>query len=371
VRAVYDKFNSMSNPTYNPARSHLGFKDENDYTVENDLILENFVRWGFLSSIQPASKELVRASRFPKLRKLQSFVNIKSSNPTSRTCQGHQNYAFADMDSRKTGGDQTRHSGGRTRHSGSLTQHNGGLTRHTGSIRTLVTSSIHRSVKDDDSVYSVSRGTPSIHHSFKDDDSGYHSGVGASSIGRSNSIMSQADSRRGSVQTELDRLYRVACHELHEPKFPNEGRDMQPCILCHYSNTHNLASIAKNLMVEEFRDELRLDVYEIMAIDAAGNSALHYAAAFGASYSHLNALIDAGVPPYQLNTANQNFFHCLRPLGVGSDGYNLSSIKASLFKLFDRLDSSIMGQQDNDGQTVLHTLASQITEPELREQAFK
>jgi hypothetical protein len=352
----------MSYPTYNSTRSHLGIKEENGYTLGDNLILENLRSLGLLPSIQPASKELVRASRFSKFRKLQSFVNIKSSNPTSRTYQGHQNCVFVDMDSRHTGSDQTRHSGSRTRHTGSLTQHNGGLTRHNGSFRSLVTPSIHRSIKNDDSVYHIGRGTPSIQHSFKDDDSGYHSGVGASSIRRSNSIMSQADLHREFVQTELDRLYRVACHDLHEPKFLNEGRDMQPCILCHYSNTHNLASIAKNLMVDELRDELRLDVYEIMATDAAGNSALHYAAAFGASYSHLNALIDAGVPPYQLNTANQNFFHCLRPLEVGSNGDNLSSIKASLFKLFNRLDSSIMGQQDNDGQTVLHTLASQITD---------
>jgi hypothetical protein len=245
------------------------------------------------------------------------------------------------------------------------------LKDHYSSGRGRPPPSTRLSVKDDESSYNIGYKIPSIRHSIKGDDSGYHSGRGASSMRRSSSIMSQAESHREFVQTEPDMLYRVACHELHEPKFPGEGRDMPPCIICHYSNTHNLASIAKNLMVDEFKNELHLGVYDIMDIDAAGNSALHYAAAFGASYIHLSALIDAGVPPYQRNTANQNFFHCLRSLGVSSEGYNLSSIKASLFKLFEQLDSSILGQQDNDGQTVLHMLASQITEPELREQTFK
>jgi hypothetical protein len=108
-------------------------------------------------------------------------------------------------------------------------------------------------------------------------------------------------------------------------------------------------------------------------MDVAGNSALHYAAGFGASYAHLIALIDAGVPPYQLNTANQSFFHCLRPQKfVGPDGWDLDSAKSNLIVLLKQLDPRfIFGQQDNDGQTVLHGLASHITEPELRESTFK
>jgi hypothetical protein len=200
---------------------------------------------------------------------------------------------------------------------------------------------------------------------YADSDSGYQSG-GTPSIRFRDSLVSQVES-----PAELDRPYRITCYAIHEPKFPDEYRETQPCTACRYSNTHNLASIGNYLRLQQFKEELRLDFYKIKDIDAAGNSALHYAAAFGASYAHLNALIDAGVPPYQLNTANQNFLHCLRPCNAGLDGWDLDSSKFNLTTLLNRLEKFIFGQQDNDGQTVLHALASHVTEPELREQIFK
>jgi hypothetical protein len=222
---------------------------------------------------------------------------------------------------------------------------------------------------------------------FADNDSGYRSGRETPSTHYRDSVMSQVShlSHMSEMSqfslfsqlespTELERPYRIVCHTLHEPLFPNMYRETPPCTECRYSNTHNLAAIGKNLALKEFRDELRLDFYMIKDIDAAGNSALHYAAAFGVSYAHLNALIDAGVPPDQLNTANQNFLHCLRlpeVCNVGFDDSNLKSATSNLVTLLNRLDLKIIGQQDNDGQTVLHALASHINEPELRDEIFK
>lgn len=203
-----------------------------------------------------------------------------------------------------------------------------------------------------------------------DDDSGYYSGRKTPSTKQwRDSLISQVE-----LPPEFERPCRIDCRTLHQPQWPDVYKQIPPCAECRYSNTHNLASIGPHLRLQEFQDELCLqDTYKIKDIDAAGNSALHYAAASGASYAHLIALIDAGVPPGWLNTANQNFLHCLRPCIVGFDGWDLESEKFNLEKLLDRLDCldrKILFQQDNDGQTVLHALASHITEPELRDKIF-
>jgi hypothetical protein len=255
-----------------------------------------------------------------------------------------------------------QHSGGRTKPPPNWARDGPGRSSEFPKLRKL------RSFFD--IKHSASKARANQASPFADDDSGYYSGRGTPSTRYwRDSLMSQVES-----PTRWNRHYSIDCHTLHEPKFPDEYRGVPPCSACGFSNIHNLGWVGNDLSLPEFVDELRSDFYTFKAIvhiDAAGNSALHYAAASGASFAVLNALIDAGVPPYQLNTANQNFFHCLTPCKVGFDDWNLDGAKNNLIKLLGRLDAKIKGQQDNDGQTVLHALASHITEPVLREETFK
>lgn len=124
---------------------------------------------------------------------------------------------------------------------------------------------------------------------------------------------------------EFKGLYRVPCHQSHEPqpldtfyvpdaKAMERFREITPCLECRYSSIHNLSWSARYLKPAVFKADLKLESkYDITALDRVGNSALHYAAAGGAGYDHFDALIKAGVDPYQLNTAGQLFLHCLRP----------------------------------------------------------
>jgi hypothetical protein len=204
---------------------------------------------------------------------------------------------------------------------------------------------------------------------FADNDSGYQSGR------RTPSTLHLRDSvtLRLESLTEFRSLYRVACYTLHEPKHPNQHTEIQPCHYCGCSSIHILAWSANYMMLQEFKDELKSkDPNDIQALDAAGNSALHYAAISGASYAHLKALVDAGVPLYARNTANENFLHCLRPCNADTKSCNVDCFELGLIKLLELIDPKLaFGQQDNDGQTVLQVLASHITEPELRERTFK
>ena len=203
---------------------------------------------------------------------------------------------------------------------------------------------------------------------FADNDSGYQSGRRTpSTLHLRDSLSSHPESL-----TEFRSLYRVTCHKLHEPKRPDQHRDIQPCHYCGCSSIHILAWSANHMKLQEFEDELKSkDPDDVQALDAAGNSALHYAAASGASYDHLKALIDAGVPLYARNTATENFLHCLRPCNADAKSCSLDCFKFGLIKLLELIEPKFaFGQQDNDGQTILHVLASHITEPELREQTF-
>jgi len=146
------------------------------------------------------------------------------------------------------------------------------------------------------------------------------------------------------------------------------------------------------LKLEVFQTELKLEnTYDFDAIDAAGNTALHYAAASGSGLPYLKALIDVGVNPYQQNTANENFLHWLRPYKpslqenmllamqngaeVGSariEKHGFDCFTLDLIALLKLLQPGrAFSQKDDDGQTVLHALAAQITEPELRAEVFK
>jgi ankyrin repeat protein len=129
------------------------------------------------------------------------------------------------------------------------------------------------------------------------------------------------------------------------------------------------------LKFEVFQSELLLDgLYDSTDIDAAGNSALHYAASGGAGYEHFAALIDAGVNPWQINTAGQLFLHCLRPHLKQSGSENLDEnlvtvFNTDLINLLNRFQpKGAFRWRDNEGRTVMDALESNITGAEMREQ---
>jgi hypothetical protein len=251
--------------------------------------------------------------------------------------------------------------------------HSGGRTRHPYRPKDPVSPSFSRPKTPIGKICSFLHKKDSVSREqsspFADNDSGYHSGRGTpSTLHLRDSLVSHPDSL-----TEFRWLYRVACYTLHEPKNPNQHRETQPCHSCGCSSIHIFAWSAPHLKLPEFEAELNsMDPKDVQALDAAGNSALHYAAVSGASYAHLKALIDAGVPVYEQNTAKQNFIHCLRPYDADVGSGSLDCCRYGLINLLESISlENIFGQQDNDGQTVLHTLASHIVEPELRDQTFK
>lgn len=137
---------------------------------------------------------------------------------------------------------------------------------------------------------------------------------------------------------------------------------------------HNLGWSARYLKFEVFLSELMLEgVYDFSARDAAGNTALHYAAAGGASFRHLKSLIDAGVDPYAANTAGELFIHCLRPIEPFTLEPNSDCLNSDdLINLLNLLQwNRIFEWRDNDGQTVLHALYSKIAEPQLRATVYR
>lgn len=123
--------------------------------------------------------------------------------------------------------------------------------------------------------------------------------------------------------------------------------------------------------------ELRLDIYTFSDQDTAGNSALHYAAAGGASFEHFNALIQAGVNPYQLNTGGQLFLHCLRPKlkSSGCESFDTNLVTAFNLNLVNLLNyfrlTGAFRWRDNEGMTAVDALALQIDDVETAGQIFE
>ncbi|KAK0109879.1 hypothetical protein ONS95_002550 [Cadophora gregata] len=209
--------------------------------------------------------------------------------------------------------------------------------------------------------YAVSQFTNST------EDSGYASGHASS--------LTLEEVRRINSQSldEFNGLYRVACQVLHEPQAKSQCKDIPTCTSCHYSGIHNLGWSARYLKLEVFLSELRLEgVYNFGALDAAGNTALHYAAAGGASFLHLKALIDVGVDPYLANSAGELFIYCLRPLQPFTLEPNSDCLRGDdLIKLLGLLHlERVSDWRDNDGQTVMHALALKISEPDLKTKIF-
>lgn len=209
---------------------------------------------------------------------------------------------------------------------------------------------------------------PTSQYTRNTEDSGYASGYA--------SCLTLEDIQRVDPQSlsEFNGLYRVACQNLHEPQGMAKCRDIPTCGYCRYSSIHNLGWSSRYLKFEVFLSELRLtEVYEFGALDAAGNTALHYAAAGGASFLHLKALIDAGVDASAANTAGELFTHCLRPLQPFTLEPNSDCLKGDdLIHLLELLQSErVFGWRDNNGQTILHALTLKIADPDLKAKIFK
>jgi len=173
---------------------------------------------------------------------------------------------------------------------------------------------------------------------------------------------------------EFNGLYRVACGTLHEPHSKAQWKDIPTCNYCRYSSIHNLGWSARYLKLEVFSLELELSgIYDPGALDAAGNTALHYAAASGAGFKHLKALIDAGVNPYAANTAGELFIYCLRPLQPFTLEPNSDCFDGDdLIHLLELLQPQLaFDWRDNDGQTIMHALALKMTDRELKAKIFK
>jgi ankyrin repeat protein len=145
-----------------------------------------------------------------------------------------------------------------------------------------------------------------------------------------------------------------------------------------YSGIHNLSWSSRYLKSEVFMSELKLvGVYDVGAADAAGNSALHYAAAGGASFQTLTALVQAGTNPYQLNTAGQLFLHCLQPQFVDFfptpyDKDQVSRFQEDLVNLFHTFHSKgAFRWRDNEGRTPMDALKLHIGDSAVSSSIFR
>jgi hypothetical protein len=365
--------------------SHLQDKMEGENLIAAQTNSESW-KWP-LTSDSPAPEEF-------KIPGLRDSKKLKTPNMSGHD-RIEQNIRVDGLISKKPNpqqGGKVQHGGGRTRHPGQ--DKDSTLIRKIRSLASLgdTKNSVLKSRANQASPFTVrdsglysgrrtpsSRGTSSI---VRFRDSGvsqvesfaemkaptFLSRRASSTLNFRDSGISQAVSF-----TEFTGPYRVVCQTQHEPTiFLDQYRRVKPCMFCSYSNIHNLAWVASNFMLQDFKDELSFGVfYDFQALDAAGNTALHYAAASGASPSHLKALIVAGVPPYQQNTAKQNFLHCLRH-NSDIDGWDPDCSEVNLIQLLDLLEPKVIfGQQDNYGQTVLHVLTSHVTEQEGRDQIIK
>jgi hypothetical protein len=207
-------------------------------------------------------------------------------------------------------------------------------------------------------------------------DSGYASG-------RNSPFPLYVENIHSSSLKEFHGLYRVPCSALHQPE--DRFKDVPSCPRCHYSGVHNLSWSALQLKFEVFEAETRLQgfdghnkVYDFAAVDAAGNSGLHYAAAAGAGLDVFSALMNSGVDPYRINTAGQLFLHCLRPSINTPDGEKATDTVEFQLELINFLNSlqPLVGKcafrwRDNEGRTALDSYALQIQDTSLREQTLR
>jgi len=199
-------------------------------------------------------------------------------------------------------------------------------------------------------------------------DSGYASGRSSLLVPIAEDTPPHPDSLK-----EFNGMYRVPCHDLHEPQLlSNAGfKNLATCGHCLYSSIHNLSWSSNKMTASDFLRELKSDNIDSGAVDAAGNTALHYAAAGGASYEHLSALIDFGVDPYRINTLGQLFLHYI----VAGQDLHISLFSLELVNFLTSLGSrgavTALRWRDNEGRTVLDAIATRIEGREGTTQIFQ
>jgi hypothetical protein len=197
--------------------------------------------------------------------------------------------------------------------------------------------------------------------------------------------------------TEFGGLHRTPCCHLHEPRLYERSRQQLPehfkgisaCERCLYSGLHDLGWSARQLPLEVFQAEIKNVKFELeregssdtdtphdlISLDAAGNSSLHYAAAGGSRFEHFKSLIEHGVSPYQLNSAGQLFLHCWQPhiadSTQGPDDHLVSLYYEDLESLLNLLQWQFFRWRDNDGKTVLDSLACVIKDERIQQRTFQ
>ena len=196
---------------------------------------------------------------------------------------------------------------------------------------------------------------------------------------------------------EFGGLYRTPCCYLHEFRpHKNDGTQFQPrfedivtCSRCLHTRLHTLSWSARHLPLEVFQSQLENIRWEVerqgisnkksswylTSLDRAGNSSLHYAAAGGATFDHFQLLMRLGISSYQLNTAGQLFLHCWKPRidysvldSVSQESQALRNDIESLLKI---LPPAFFRWRDNEGKTVLDSLASVVKDEELKQHIFE
>jgi ankyrin repeat protein len=230
--------------------------------------------------------------------------------------------------------------------------------------------------------------TPEKRNSASTTDSGFYSGRGSPLT-----PLAAKENFHARSLHEFEGLHRVPCRSLHEPppldksynpQTQQRFKDKSRCGFCHYSGIHNLSWSVRYLKFEVFQAELNLQgidglevVYDLDAVDAAGNSALHYAAAGGAWLDHFNSLIDAGANPYRLNTAGQLFLHCIRPYirQSESNSFDVDLIEifnADLINLLNTFQpKGAFKWPDNNGNTPLDAISARISDKEIKNRIFQ
>jgi hypothetical protein len=185
--------------------------------------------------------------------------------------------------------------------------------------------------------------------------------------------------------TEFGGLNRTLCYDLHEHhrygalrSQPQEEFRLQTCSWCLHTEFHTLSWSASSLQLEIFKTELQRIKSElereitidgagssyVLSLDSANNSSLHYAAAGGANFEHIDLLVQLGINPFQLNTTGQLFLHCWRPQfksSIHSFDQNLSlALCRDINHLFELLPSEFFRWRDDKGNTVLDSLVSVV-----------
>jgi hypothetical protein len=196
--------------------------------------------------------------------------------------------------------------------------------------------------------------------------------------------------------TEFGGLKRTLCYHLHEHQRygalrsqPQEEFSLKTCSWCLHTDFHNLSWSASGLQLETFKTELQRTKSELehqtaideagssylLSLDSANNSSLHYAAAGGANFEHIDLLVQLGINPFQLNTTGQLFLHCWRPQFKSSMHLFDQNLSSALIKNIDHLLNLLPPEafrwRDDNGNTVLESLTSVVDDEATKQRMLE